>query len=238
MDANNARRALVDKLIELGTKATKPGADAATQKASQQDFDQLIQATPTSALIQTLTFLIQPGRLPPQLTAKLLEVLTRIPLRPDGVRATAEFVFSVHPSSTVSSSEEAAPQKNGANITQEALNMAAKMIAYPPASFAQDVWYRTIAPQLYGLLDGEEGPELMKVAAYVIGFGILGRKQSGALGELRISLSIPNTEANGTQAQLDGRPLQSQCSSRSTHHLVLCPAMCWAVVKSPMRLWI
>ncbi|PSR85535.1 hypothetical protein BD289DRAFT_257790 [Coniella lustricola] len=182
MDASNARRSLVDKLIELGTKATRPAADASTKQASQQKFDELVQATPTPALIQTLTFLIQPGRLPPPLTAKLLGVLTQIPLRPDGVRATAEFVFSVHPSSTVSSSEEATPQKDGANITQEALNMAAKMIAQPPASVAQDLWYRTIAPQLYALLDGEDGPELMKVAAYVIGFGILGRKQSGALG--------------------------------------------------------
>ncbi|KAF3766535.1 hypothetical protein M406DRAFT_291014 [Cryphonectria parasitica EP155] len=182
MEGNKARRVLVDKLIELGTKATRPGVCDDARKASQHDFDELVKQTGTSTLIQTLTFLIQPGRVPPELRTTLLDVLTRAPLRTDGVRATVEFVFSVHPSSTVSSAEEAAPQKNGANITQEALNLAAKMIAYPPASVSHDTWYQAVAPQLFVLLDGEDGMELMKVAAYVIGFGILGRKQSGAIG--------------------------------------------------------
>lgn len=182
-EENQDRRALVDKLIELGSKASRPGVDADAQRTSHQGFDELVQKTGTSSLIQTLTFLIQPGRIPPELRIKFLDVLTRIPMRLDGVRATAEFVFSVHPSSTVGSSEEAAAQKNGANITQEALNLAAKMIAYPPVSVPQAAWYQAIAPQLFELLDGKEGTELMKVAAYVIGFGILGRKQSGAPGK-------------------------------------------------------
>lgn len=183
VEETNGRRALVDKLIDLGTKASKPGVDAVTQQTSQQEFNELVQNTGTSPLIQTLAFLIQPGRVPPQLRATFMDVLTRIPLRPDGVRATAEFVFSVHPSSTVSSSEASTAQKDGANITQEALNMAAKMIAYPPSSVPQDTWYQTIAPQLFGLLDGKDGQELMKVASYVIGFGILGRRQSGTPGK-------------------------------------------------------
>lgn len=183
MDESKSRRALVDRLIELGTKASKPGIDGDIRQTNQQEFDSLVQRTATPTLIPALTFLIQPGRLPPELRKVFLDVLTRVPLRYDGVRATAEFIFSVHPSSTVSSSEEVAPQKNGANITQEALNMAAKMVAYPPSSVPEETWYRTIAPQLFNLLDGNDGPELMKVAAYVIGFGILGRKQSGAPGK-------------------------------------------------------
>lgn len=183
MDESKNRRALVDKLIELGTKASKPGTDAGIRQVNQREFDELVQNTATPALIPALAFLIQPGRLPPELRKKFLDVLTHVPLRSDGVRATAEFIFSVHPSSTVSSSEEAAPQKNGANITQEALNMAAKMVAYPPSNVPEEMWYNTIAPQLFALLDGTDGAELMKVAAYVIGFGILGRKQSGAPGE-------------------------------------------------------
>ncbi|CAN8104046.1 unnamed protein product [Discula destructiva] len=179
---NQQRRALVDKLISLGTKASKPGVDADAQRLAQRDLDELVQKTGTSSLIQALSFLVQPGRLPPELRSKFLEALTCIPLRPDGVRATAEFVFSVHPSSTVSSSEEAAPQTNGAHITQEALQMATKTIGYPPKSVSEDIWFQTIAPQLFELLDGREGPELMKVAAYVLGFGILGRRQSGSPG--------------------------------------------------------
>lgn len=179
---NQQRRALVDKLIELGTKSSRPGVDADIQGTGQRELETLIQSTGTTSLIHALSFLVQPGRLPPPLRTKFLEALTQIPLRPDGVRATAEFVFSVHPSNTVSASEEASLQKNGANITQEALQMATKTIAYPSKSVSEDVWYKAIAPQLFTLLDGQEGAELMKVAAYVIGFGILGRKQSGSPG--------------------------------------------------------
>lgn len=176
------RQALVEKLIELGTRASRPDADETTRKYADQEFHDFVQKAGTLSLIPALNFLIQPGRVPPELRAKLMDVLTRIPLRPDGVRATVEFVFSVHPSSTVTSSDEAKPQKEGANITHEALSMAAKLIAYPPKAVSPDTWYQKVAPQLLSLLDGQDGPELMKVGAFVIGFGILGRKQSGAPG--------------------------------------------------------
>lgn len=191
---NTARRALVDKLLALGTEATKPGMDAAIQESNVREFDRFVNSTGTSDLIQTLTFLIQPGKVPPQLRVLFMDVLTRIPLRPDGVRATSEFVFSVHPSSVLTASEAATPQKNGANITQGALNMAAKMIAYPPSSVPQDTWYRTIAPQLFTLLDGKDGQELMKVASYVIGFGILGRRQAGAPGKSGLAASFESKD--------------------------------------------
>jgi hypothetical protein len=44
-------------------------------------------------------------------------------------------------------------------------------------------WFHGIAPQLFSLLEGEGEPEMDKAAAFVIGFGILGRKQFGALGK-------------------------------------------------------
>ncbi|KAH8773432.1 hypothetical protein F5883DRAFT_490101 [Diaporthe sp. PMI_573] len=178
----HGREALIEKLIELGTRASRPGADETTRQQADQEFYDFIHRAGTLSLIPALNFLIQPGRVPPELRAKLMEVLTQIPLRPDGVRATVEFVFSVHPSSTVTSSHEAKPQKEGANITHEALSMAAKLIAYPPKAVSPDTWYQKVAPQLLSFLDGQDGPELMKVGAFVIGFGILGRRQSGAPG--------------------------------------------------------
>jgi len=53
-----------------------------------------------------------------------------------------------------------------------------------PSSVTPEVWYSGIAPQLLPLLDGTEGPELTKAASYIIGFGILGRKATGAPGML------------------------------------------------------
>ena len=98
------------------------------------------------------------------------------------MRATLEFVFSVHPSSTIKTSEASVPQKKGANITHEGLEMATRLLSIPPAFVPAEKWYSGISPQLLKLLDGAEGEELMKAASYIIGFGILGRKASGAPG--------------------------------------------------------
>ncbi|KAK4144119.1 uncharacterized protein C8A04DRAFT_11823 [Dichotomopilus funicola] len=116
-----------------------------------------------------------------------MDKLARLPSeRPqDGVRATLEFVFSMHPSSTmmsVAAAEAAVPQKKGALITHEALTLASNLLSKPPKAVSPETWYAGISPQLLGLLDGGEGPELVKAAAYVIGFGILGTKEFGAPG--------------------------------------------------------
>lgn len=133
-------------------------------------------------MLASLNILIRPGNTPDWLRLKLREYLTVIPLREEGVRASLEFAFAVHPSSTVKLSEAAVPQKRGANITHEALVLASNLLSSPPSTVTPDEWYSGIAPQLFALLDGGEGPELKKVVAYVIGFGILGRKVSGAPG--------------------------------------------------------
>ncbi|KAI1825441.1 hypothetical protein F4861DRAFT_547728 [Xylaria intraflava] len=173
---------LVSALERYGTKAFQPTADASVRAEGQKDFGALISRTGTLALISSLNTLIKPGRVPEWLRVHLMDVLMLLPQRPDGVRATLEFVFSVHPSSTVRASEAAAPQKQGAHITMEALKMASTLLSVPPASVKPEVWFPGITPQLLALLDGNNGPDLAKAAAYVIGFGVLGRKQYGAPG--------------------------------------------------------
>ena len=140
--------------------------------------------TKTLNVLGALNILVRPGHVPPWLRTKLMEKLTLVPLRPDGVRATLEFVFSVHPSGTVKASEAAVPQRRGGNITHEALSIASNLLSAPPASVPPETWYSVISPQLLVLLDGGEGPELVKAASYIIGFGVLGRKASGAPGML------------------------------------------------------
>ncbi len=145
-----------------------------------------------------------------------MEKLTLVPLRPDGVRATLEFVFAVHPSGTVKVSEAAVPQIRGANITHEALNIASNLVSAPPASVTPDTWYSAISPQLLVLLDGGEGPELVKAASYIIGFGILGRKTSGAPGMLpRPPFSIYAYSLS--KAPPAGGTLRSPCLTASNH---------------------
>ncbi|KAI1175150.1 hypothetical protein F4777DRAFT_551504 [Nemania sp. FL0916] len=178
----NQGETLASALEGNGMKAFNPAADAQSRAEGQKDFGALISRTGTSALMSALNALIKPDRVPEWLRVRLIDILTLLPQRPDGVRATLEFVFSVHPSSTVRLSEAATPQKQGANITMEALKMASTLLAVPPASVKPEAWFPGIAPQLFTLLDGDNGSDLAKVAAYVVGFGVLGRKQFGAPG--------------------------------------------------------
>ncbi|KAK3371442.1 hypothetical protein B0T24DRAFT_319848 [Lasiosphaeria ovina] len=180
--AKQSRHKLMDAIIDLGNRAYNPDASDESRARGQREFNNLVQRTKTLPLMAALNILMRPGSVPQWLRAKLVDILTLVPLRPDGVRATLEFVFSVHPSSTVKVSEAAVPQKRGANITQEALKMATQLIAAPPASVTPEKWYTGISSEMLELLDGTDGPELTKVVSYIIGFGILGRKATGAPG--------------------------------------------------------
>lgn len=111
-----------------------------------------------------------------------MRTLTLLPLRPDGVRGTMEFVFSVHPSNHAVASDSQQPQKGGASITHEAVAVATRLLSTVPSTMGPEAWYGGISAQLFNLFDGEAGPDLAKTAAQIVGFGILGRKQMGAPG--------------------------------------------------------
>lgn len=145
------------------------------------------RSTSTWILLPALNSLIKPDVLPPWLRDPLLQALTRLPLRPDGVRGTLEFVFSVHPSTQDAAAHSQQPQKSGANITHEAVAVATRLLSTVPATLSPDEWYGGIAPQLFALFDGDAGEDLAKTAAQIVGFGILGRKQMGAPGKETIS---------------------------------------------------
>ncbi|KAL2160296.1 hypothetical protein VTH06DRAFT_1469 [Thermothelomyces fergusii] len=178
-----ARRKLIESFAEAGRKAFDPNVPESSRAQAVREFDDLVARTKTLNALGALNSLIKPGVTPPWLRQKLIEKLTRLPMeRPDGVRTTLEFVFSVHPTSTVRLSEAAVPQKRGANITQDALNLACNLLS-APASVAPEEWYAAVSPQLLALLDkGGDEPELVKAASYIIGFGILGKKATGAPG--------------------------------------------------------
>ncbi|OTB04105.1 hypothetical protein M426DRAFT_321203 [Hypoxylon sp. CI-4A] len=177
-----AKESLVSIIEQVATKAFQPSSDDASRSEGQKELSAILSKTKTMTLMSALNKLTQPDQAPGWLRVHLMDILSLLPQRPDGVRATLEFIFSVHPSSTVRVSEAAKPQKQGANITMEALKMATNLLAAPPATVPPEQWFSGIAPQLLRLLDGEDGPDLVKAASYVIGFGVLGRKQFGAPG--------------------------------------------------------
>ncbi|KAL2759592.1 hypothetical protein ACRALDRAFT_1074174 [Sodiomyces alcalophilus JCM 7366] len=180
--SESSRATLADMLLDAGKRAFDPSSDQGAREDALGEFRRLIDGNGSWDLLPALNALIKPNVAPPQLQPELMNVLTRIPLRPDGVRGTLEFVFSVHPSSNSKASDEAATQKRGANITQEALAVATRILTAPPTSVPPETWFAAIAPQVFHLLDGLEGPELSKAAAQIIMLGILGRRQFGAPG--------------------------------------------------------
>jgi hypothetical protein len=76
----------------------------------------------------------------------------------------------------------ATPESKGAPISLDALNSASRLISSPPKGYPPEKWFAGIAPQLIALIDGEGGLEMVKVASFIIGFGILGRREYGAPG--------------------------------------------------------
>ncbi|TQN73280.1 RNA polymerase II assembly factor RTP1, partial [Colletotrichum shisoi] len=173
---------LAGDVLDAGKRAFDPAIDVASREAAQREFQHLINENGSWNLLPVLNALVKPNVAPTWLRPELMKILTLIPLRPDGVRGTMEFIFSVHPSSTLKASEAATPQKRGANITQEAMAVVTRILTSPPASISPEDWFSKVAPQLIVLLDGNEGAELSTSAAQIIMFGVLGRRQFGAPG--------------------------------------------------------
>ncbi|CAG8951303.1 hypothetical protein HYFRA_00008053 [Hymenoscyphus fraxineus] len=172
---------LADSILELGKLAFDPQESENSRRESQPRFKQLIDGTSTLKLLPVLNHLVQPGgRAEPWLRPALISALARIPLRPRGVQDTIEFVLFVHPSSRARPSD-GVEKRSG--ISHEALNAASRLLSSPPAGIASEEWFADLAPQLISLLQGEGEPEMDKAAAFIIGFGILGRKQYGAPGK-------------------------------------------------------
>ncbi|RDW66011.1 hypothetical protein BP6252_09646 [Coleophoma cylindrospora] len=177
-NASKAQPPLVDNLLQYGKLAYDPDQTEATRQENQQKLKEILDSTGTFALIPALNLLVQPSRVQPWLRGPLIQTLALLPLRPRGVQHTIEFILSVHPSSANTPSGTG----KGASISLEALNAASKLLSTPPAAMPPDRWFNGISSQLLHLLSGNGEPGMDKAAAYIIGFGILGRRQFGAPG--------------------------------------------------------
>ncbi|RDA94835.1 hypothetical protein CP533_4330 [Ophiocordyceps camponoti-saundersi (nom. inval.)] len=182
---------IAQDIVNAATKAFNPTSTAESREAGLEEYNGIIANAATWVLLPVLNSLVKPNLLPQWMREPLLQSLTLLPLRPDGVRSTLEFVFSVHPSSQ--GSDSAQPQKNGASITNEAVAVGTKLLSSVPPTMTPEAWFRAISGQLLDLLDGGAGKDLVKVAAQIVGFGILGQRQFGAPGMARIPLHISQT---------------------------------------------
>ncbi|KAG0651402.1 hypothetical protein D0Z07_1672 [Hyphodiscus hymeniophilus] len=180
MDAQQEKKpSLADQVIHWGELGFDPELPQKDRALNQSKFYGLIERSSVLALMPVLSFLIQPGRVPSWLRHPLMSALALLPLRERGVQNAIEFILSVHPSN---SQYEGSGSKKGSGISHEALNAASRLLSAPPSGVPKEKWFSQIAPQLFSLLEGEGEAEMDKAAAFIIGFGILGRKQYGAPG--------------------------------------------------------
>ena len=105
--------------------------------------------------------------------------MSLLPLRPGGVRDTIVFIASAarQPGAESGQSETS----SGIVFSLEVLNHAAKLLSSVPSKVAPTEYFSTLAPQLLTLLD-EEGTDMQRAAAFIIGNGIIGRRIYGAPG--------------------------------------------------------
>ncbi|PHH59679.1 hypothetical protein CDD81_2681 [Ophiocordyceps australis] len=181
-DSSSTQPRAVEAIIKAAKTASDPSLNDDTRAQGLKEYNDLIAGTSTWVLLPALNSLIKPSALPSWLRALFIETLTYLPLRPDGVRAAMEFVFTVHPTNTPTPSDATQPRKQGASITHQSLALATKLLSSVPRTMTPDGWFRGISSQIFDLIDGEAGPDLAKTAAQIVGFGVLGKPGLGAPG--------------------------------------------------------
>ncbi|TQV95064.1 protein required for cell viability [Cordyceps javanica] len=183
---------LIQDIIDVGKKAFNPASDEVTREAEHRRYNELVEEVDTWTLLHALNALIKPDVVPPWLRQPLMQTLTLIPLRADGVRGTLELVFSVHPSNVGKKdpSDGQEPQKQGASITHEAVAVATKLLSSVPVGMTAEDWFSGISGQIFDLIDGTAGQDLARTAAQIVGFGILGKKIYGAPGSAGWSVFV------------------------------------------------
>lgn len=161
-----------------------------------------VQGIPTSRLLPILTtFLQQP--IPTWLKPIMSKELATIPLRERGVRHMVEFLSLAYLTKNSHVPQDAEGSQSQIPVPLAAVTQASKLLVLPPDGMHQDDWLRMIAPQLWELLDGIEGPELSRAAGQIIAGGILSKRATGAPGTVGWELF-----ARPLQQMLDPKPTE------------------------------
>lgn len=85
--------------------------------------------------------------------------------------------------------QEAQDQSNGPRLTVQAIMQISRLLSSVPSDVDPTIYFKTIAPQLLALIDGDD-PDFRKTASYVVGNGILGKRAYGAVGAIGHSIFV------------------------------------------------
>lgn len=139
-----------------------------------------LPSTPSASLLPTLSAFLQSNPAP-WFKSVITGLLSRVPLRSNGVLQTIVFLASQFAPSLGREAQEQGP--SGLRITVNAIMHASRLLSAVPQGMEASAYFKVIGPQLLTLIDGDD-PDLRKAAAYIIGNGILGKKAYGAPGTI------------------------------------------------------
>jgi hypothetical protein len=184
-----SQRILPDIISALAELSYSPLASEEIRRLHEPVYQKILANTATSRLLPILTtFLQQP--LPGWLRPIMALELSCIPLRPHGIRHTIEFLSLSYLSKNSRVPQDALGSQSQLPIPVEAITQASRLLVLPPANMDQATWLRRLAPQLWHLLDGNEGRELSRAAGQIIAGGILSKKTTGAPGMIGWKLFV------------------------------------------------
>ncbi|KAJ4335894.1 hypothetical protein N0V95_008768 [Ascochyta clinopodiicola] len=176
-----AQRSLPDIISALAELSFSPQRTQQAHSIFEPAYNDLLARSPVSRLLPVLTtFLQQP--LPAWLKPRMAAELAAVPLRPHGVRHIIEFLSLSYLSKNSHVPTDASGPQSRVPIPLEAVTQASKLLVSPPRETDQDEWIRQLTPQLWSLLDGDEGRELSRAAGQIIAGGILSKRATGAPG--------------------------------------------------------
>lgn len=136
-------------------------------------------------LFPDLTSLLHPA-CPDWFRAPIAAYVSLLPLRPQGVKHTINFIassISQVPFGSDASLPDRKSQSSALSLSLEVIMRASKVLSAVPSSLSADTYFTSLAPQLLQLLDGQNDDD-RRAAAYVIGNGILGRRKNGSPGTI------------------------------------------------------
>ncbi|KAE8851827.1 hypothetical protein PTNB73_00844 [Pyrenophora teres f. teres] len=178
-----SQRILPDIISALAELSFSPDSDQDIKNKYTDVYEKIMKDTPTSRLLPILTtFLQQP--LPVWFKPMISAELSMVPLRPNGVRHTVEFLSLSYLSKNSQIPQGVSGPSSQIPIPLEAVTQASKLLVQPPGGIGLDAWLVKLAPQVLHLLDGSEGKELSRAAGQIVAGGILSKRTTGAPGSV------------------------------------------------------
>ncbi|KAL8669542.1 MAG: hypothetical protein Q9168_005874, partial [Polycauliona sp. 1 TL-2023] len=174
-------RMLVDLIAIVGQAAFSSALAAGSRQQYTTMFDSLLDR-PSIDILPILTSLLHPS-CPDWLRSPISNRLSLLPLRPDGVRHILNFIAGSTSGDAHQPANQQGNQQVGPDLTLEALARATKLLTSIPSTMTADEYFSALAPQLLDLLD-DQNVDNKRIASYIIGNGILGKRRIGSPGTI------------------------------------------------------